>query len=111
VPGSQQDFVVNVGDRVFESDQTELSPQAIATPTSRRSGCSSTTLPPRSKATPTSAAPASTTLRSAPSAPSRFAASLLRAASIRRGCGPSLRQGAPGGGVTTSRAGRRIAAR
>jgi len=32
VTGSQQDFVVNVGDRVFfESDQTELSPQAIAT--------------------------------------------------------------------------------
>ena len=32
VPGSQQDFVVNVGDRVsFESDQAELSPQAIAT--------------------------------------------------------------------------------
>ncbi|MGP9810064.1 peptidoglycan-associated lipoprotein Pal [Rhodopseudomonas sp. NSM] len=31
-PGSQQDFVVNVGDRVFfESDQTELSPQAVAT--------------------------------------------------------------------------------
>ena len=32
VPGSQQDFVVNVGDRVFfESDQTELSPQAVST--------------------------------------------------------------------------------
>src|ERR1700709_2386940 len=31
-PGRQQDFVVNVGDRVFfESDQTDLSPQAIAT--------------------------------------------------------------------------------
>ena len=31
-PGSQQDFVVNVGDRVFfESDQTDLTPQAIAT--------------------------------------------------------------------------------
>jgi peptidoglycan-associated lipoprotein len=31
-PGSQQEFVVNIGDRVFfESDQTELSPQAIAT--------------------------------------------------------------------------------
>ena len=31
-PGSQQDFVVNVGDRVFfDSDQTTLSPQAIAT--------------------------------------------------------------------------------
>src|ERR1700749_180222 len=31
-PGSQQDFGVNVGDRVyFESDQTDLSPQAIAT--------------------------------------------------------------------------------
>jgi len=31
-PGSQQDFVVNVGDRVFfESDQTDLTSQAIAT--------------------------------------------------------------------------------
>src|SRR5205814_6124680 len=31
-PGSQQDFVVNVGDRVFfESDSTELSAQARAT--------------------------------------------------------------------------------
>ena len=31
-PGSQQDFVVNVGDRVFfESDQTDLTPQARAT--------------------------------------------------------------------------------
>src|SRR3954454_20366873 len=31
-PGSQQDSVVNVGDRVFfESDQTDLTPQAIAT--------------------------------------------------------------------------------
>jgi peptidoglycan-associated lipoprotein len=32
VPGSQQDFVVNVGDRVFfETDSTELTPQSIAT--------------------------------------------------------------------------------
>lgn len=31
-PGSQQDFVVNVGDRVFfESDQTDLSQQAMNT--------------------------------------------------------------------------------
>ncbi|HSR75404.1 MAG TPA: peptidoglycan-associated lipoprotein Pal [Xanthobacteraceae bacterium] len=31
VPGSQQDFVVNVGDRVFfETDQTDLTPQARA---------------------------------------------------------------------------------
>ena len=31
-PGSQQDFVVNVGDRVFfETDSSELSPQARAT--------------------------------------------------------------------------------
>ena len=31
-PGSQQDFVVNVGDRVFfESDSTELSQQAVGT--------------------------------------------------------------------------------
>jgi peptidoglycan-associated lipoprotein len=32
VPGSQQDFVVNVGDRVFfNSDSSELTPQSIAT--------------------------------------------------------------------------------
>jgi peptidoglycan-associated lipoprotein len=32
VPGSQQDFVVNVGDRVFfESDSSELSQQALGT--------------------------------------------------------------------------------
>ncbi len=32
VPGSQQDFVVNVGDRVFfETDSSELTPQARAT--------------------------------------------------------------------------------
>jgi peptidoglycan-associated lipoprotein len=32
IPGSQQDFVVNVGDRVFfESDQSDLTPQARAT--------------------------------------------------------------------------------
>ena len=31
-PGSQQDFIVNVGDRVFfETDSTELTPQARAT--------------------------------------------------------------------------------
>jgi peptidoglycan-associated lipoprotein len=31
-PGSQQDFVVNVGDRVFfESDSTELTPQSVGT--------------------------------------------------------------------------------
>jgi peptidoglycan-associated lipoprotein len=32
VPGSQQDFVVNVGDRVFfDSDSTELTPQSVQT--------------------------------------------------------------------------------
>jgi peptidoglycan-associated lipoprotein len=32
VPGSQQDFVVNVGDRVFfDSDSSELNPTAVAT--------------------------------------------------------------------------------
>jgi peptidoglycan-associated lipoprotein len=32
VPGSQQDFVVNVGDRVFfETDSSELTSQAVAT--------------------------------------------------------------------------------
>jgi peptidoglycan-associated lipoprotein len=31
-PGSQQDFVVNVGDRVFfETDSTELTPQSVST--------------------------------------------------------------------------------
>ena len=33
-PGSAQDFVVNIGDRVFfESDSTDLTPTATATPT------------------------------------------------------------------------------
>jgi peptidoglycan-associated lipoprotein len=32
IPGSQQDFIVNVGDRVFfETDSSELTPQARAT--------------------------------------------------------------------------------
>jgi peptidoglycan-associated lipoprotein len=32
VPGSQQDFIVNVGDRVFfESDQSDITPQSRAT--------------------------------------------------------------------------------
>ncbi|MEA2926457.1 MAG: peptidoglycan-associated lipoprotein, partial [Alphaproteobacteria bacterium] len=32
VPGSQQDFVVNVGDRVFfESDSSELTQQSVST--------------------------------------------------------------------------------
>ena len=42
-PGSQQDFVVNVGDRVFfETDSTDLTPTvARARSTSRRSGSTS----------------------------------------------------------------------
>ena len=74
-PGSQQDFVVNVGDRVFfESDQTELSPQAIATLEKQAQWLQSyAAIPSRSKATPTSAARANTTSRSAHGAPSRSA--------------------------------------
>ena len=85
-PGSQQDFVVNVGDRVFfESDQTDLSPQAIATLEKQARGCRPTTATPSpSKAMPTSAAPANTTSRWARGAPSRCAPSSPRAASIPR---------------------------
>ena len=43
-PGSQQDFVVNVGDRVFfESDQTDLARRRSRRWRSRRSGCRPTT--------------------------------------------------------------------
>ena len=113
-PGSQQDFVVNVGDRVFfESDQTDLSPQAIATLKSRRSGCRPITATPSpSKAMPTSAAPANTTSRSAPAAPSRCVRSSPRAASMPVACAPSpTARSARSQSVTTSPAGRRTAAR
>ena len=73
-PGSQQDFVVNVGDRVFfENDQSDLTPQGNSQPwTGRSSGCSSTTATPSpSKVMPMSAALANTTLRSVRGAPSR----------------------------------------
>ena len=82
-PGSQQDFVVNVGDRVFfETDQTDLTARRAPRSTSRRSGCSNTaTTASRSKATPTSAAPANTTSRSAPAAPRTSATIWRRAAS------------------------------
>ena len=71
-PGSQQDFVVNVGDRVFvESDQTELSPQAIATLEKQAQWLQtynrySFTIEGHA----TSAAPANTTSRSVHGAPS-----------------------------------------
>ena len=83
-PGSQQDFVVNVGDRVFfESDQTELSRRRSPRWRSRRSGCRPITATPSpSKAMPTSAAPANTTSRSVRGAPSRCAATSPRAASM-----------------------------
>jgi Outer membrane protein and related peptidoglycan-associated (lipo)proteins len=83
-PGSQQDFVVNVGDRVFfESDQTELSPQAIATLEKQAQWLQTyNRYPSPSKAMPTSAAPANTTSRSVRGAPSRCDLSSPRAASM-----------------------------
>ncbi len=46
-PGSAQDFVVNVGDRVFfESDSTDLSSTATATLDKQPSGCSATRATP-----------------------------------------------------------------
>jgi len=111
-PGSQQDFVVNVGDRVFfESDQTDLTPQAIATLEKQARWLQSYN-PTRSpsKAMPTSVAPASTTLRWVHGAPSRSAPSLPPAASIPAACGRSLTaRNARSRYVTTSRAGRRTA--
>src|SRR6516165_8739554 len=92
-PGSQQDFVVNVGDRVFfESDSSELTSQ--------------------SKATPTSGARASTTSRSAPAARRRYATISRRAGSIRNACArfPTARN-ARSRCATTFHAGRRTVAR
>ena len=66
-PGSAQDFVVNVGDRVFfETDQTDLTPTAVATLDKQAQWLLplSATTPSSSKAMRTSAAPASTTSRS-----------------------------------------------
>ena len=67
-PGSQQDFVVNVGDRVFfETDSTELTPQSRATLDKQAQWLTtySNTASSRSRATPTNAARASTISRSA----------------------------------------------
>ena len=84
-PGSQQDFVVNVGDRVFfETDSSELTPQAVATLDKQAqwlASIRSTTSP--SKAMPTSAARANTISRSAPVA-RRRCANISR----RAGCQP-----------------------
>src|SRR5258708_26923066 len=72
-PGSQQDFVVNVGDRVFfESDSTELTMQSRGTLDKQAQwlqqyGNYTFTI----KATPTSAARANTTFRSALAPPRR----------------------------------------
>src|SRR4029077_19311607 len=51
-PGSQQDFVVNVGDRVFfETDQTDLTPRARATRDKRAEALAQYTRhPPRPRA-------------------------------------------------------------
>ena len=70
-PGSQQDFVVNVGDRVFfESDSSELTPQSRATLDKQAQWLNtySQYVSSPSKVTPTSAARANTTSRSAPAA-------------------------------------------
>ena len=108
-PGSQQDFVVNVGDRVFfESDQTDLSPQAVATLEKQARWLQSYN---RYSFT-TSAVPANTTLRWARGAPNRCGPSFRHAGSIPRGCGPSpTARNARSPSATTSPAGRRTAAR
>jgi len=89
-PGSQQDFVVNVGDRVFfESDQTDLTPQAIVTlETQARWLQTYKRYAFTMKAMRTSVAPANTTLRLAPAVPNRFGPSWRRAHRSSR-CGPS----------------------
>ena len=82
-PGSQQDFVVNVGDRVFFStDSSDLSAQARATLDKQAQWLSQYgNTPSPSKAMPTSAAPANTTSRSAPAARRWCATTWSRAAS------------------------------
>ena len=71
-PGSQQDFVVNVGDRVFfetELDRSDAAGARDARQAGAVAAASTAISPSRSKATPTSAARANTTSRSAPAAP------------------------------------------
>ena len=83
-PGSQQDFVVNVGDRVFfETDSTELTRAGARDARQAGAVAAAHTAAMRSpsKATPTSAARANTTSRSAPAARRRCANIWSRAAS------------------------------
>ena len=112
-PGSQQDFVVNVGDRVFfESDQTELSPQAIATLEKQAQWLQtynrySFTIEGHADERGTR----NTTSRSAPAAPSRCAAISPRAVSTRTACARSpTARSVRSRSATTSHAGRRTAA-
>jgi len=94
----------------FESDQTDLSPQAIATWKSRRSGCRATSLLVHHRRPRDERGTANTTSRWVRGVPNRFA--LLASRGIDPGrCGRSLTQGTPSRSAMTSRAGRRIAAR
>ena len=101
-PGSAQDFVVNVGDRVFfESDSSELTPQSIATLDKQaqwlgRYNRYAFTV----GAMRTSAARANTTSRSARGARRRCATiSTSRGVEAQPHAHDLLRQGAPGRGV------------
>jgi peptidoglycan-associated lipoprotein len=90
-PGSQQDFVVNVGDRVFfESDSTELTAQSRATLDKQAQWLSTyNRYAFIIEAMPTSAAPVSTISPSGHDAPRRCGTTSPHAASSRRGCGRS----------------------
>ena len=85
-PGSQQDFVVNVGDRVFFETDSDRADAAVARD-ARQAGAvaapTTASTPSPSKATPTSAARANTTSRSAPAARRPCATIWSRAASRR----------------------------
>jgi len=113
-PGSQQDFVVNVGDRVFfESDSSELTSQSIATLEKQAQWLQvynqyTFTI----EGMPMSGARASTTSRSAPGARRRCATISRRAAFTRNACArfPTARN-ARSRSATTFHAGRRTAAR
>ena len=112
-PGSAQDFVVNVGDRVFfETDSTDLTPTAVATLDKQSQWLQRY---PRYTFTieghAESAAPANTTIRSAPAAPRRSAIISPRAASPATASAPSpTARSGRSRSATTSPAGRRTAA-
>ena len=114
VPGSAQDFVSNIGDRVFfDTDSDRPQHPGEGNPRLHRlSGSGNTPRSlSRSKVTPTSAAPASTTSRWAPAGPKTSRNTWSRAVSPHRGSRPfPMARSGPSRPATPRAAGRKTGA-